>query len=291
MSIQIENQHIIATFSEVGAELISLKSKESHLEYIWQADPAFWARHAPVLFPIVGRLKEDQYEYQGKTYPMSQHGFARDAIFEVISHKEEEVVFQLSSSEQTRAVYPFDFVLTLSFELTGTGVVAKYHVENTGQEEMYFSIGGHPAFNLPLEEGLTFEDYYIHFSPRKSRLSLPLEGAYINLAEKTLGQTNTDIDLNRELFAKDALIYETKGVNSYSIRSDKSPHSVTLTYNDMPYVGIWSPYPNEAPFVCIEPWCGIADTQDASGLLNEKLGINQLAPTEVFTQKYCITVN
>lgn len=289
-TLQIENQELIATFDEKGAELISLKAKETGLEYIWHGDPTFWGRHAPVLFPIVGRLKEDQYKYKGQTYPMSQHGFARDQVFEIAEHTKERIAFRLMSSADTKAIYPFDFELILSYELTVSGLMVYYQVNNPGTESLYFAIGGHPAFNVPLEEGLDFEDYYLHFSPQKSRAKIPLKGAYIQLAEKTLGQTNIDMQLSRSLFEHDAMIYETKGLNSISIQSDKSPHSVTLTYNDMPYVGIWSPYPQAAPFVCIEPWCGIADTVDASGELTEKYGINCLAAQETFKQKYCITV-
>ena len=153
-----------------------------------------------------------------------------------------------------------------------------------------FRLGGHPAFNVPLEEGLTFDDLYLAFSPKKSRLRLPLSGPYIDMEQKTLGQTNTNLALVHDLFENDALVFETKGLNAYAIRSEKSSHSVTLSYKDMPYVGIWSPYPKEAPFVCIEPWCGIADTVNSSGELMEKAGINQLGAHEIFQTKYSITV-
>ncbi|HPJ00564.1 MAG TPA: aldose 1-epimerase family protein, partial [Enterococcus sp.] len=169
-------------------------------------------------------------------------------------------------------------------------IVVKYRVENPTGEEMYFSIGGHPAFNVPLEEGLSFEDYFLEPSPMKSRVIVPLRGRYVNLDQRTLGQTNTNIALTHDLFKNDALIFETIGLNSFSIRSENSPHSVTLTYNNMPYVGIWSTYPVESPFVCIEPWEGIADTHDATGELTEKLGIRKLDAHEVFETKYSITV-
>lgn len=290
MTVIIQNDQLIAEISEHGAELISLKSKEHDLEYIWQGDPKYWGRHAPVLFPIVGRLKNDQYVYQGKTYSMGQHGFARDMDFEMVEHEQEHAKFVLKSTPETKENYPFDFELVLVYELGGDGITVHYQVENIGEEEMYFSIGGHPAFNVPLEEGLTFEDFYLAFSPRKSRLRLPLAGPFIDMEQKTIGQTNTNLALFRELFDQDALVFETRGLNAYSIRSEKSSHSVTLSYKDMPYVGIWSPYPKEAPFVCIEPWFGIADTVDSNGQLNEKAGINQLGAHELFKTKYSITV-
>ncbi|KAF1298044.1 aldose epimerase [Enterococcus sp. JM4C] len=291
MTVTIENAQLIATIAESGAELISLKSKETGIEYIWQGDPQFWGRHAPVLFPFVGKLKEDSYTYQGKTYSMGQHGFARDMDFTVLNQGAESVSLSLKSTEETRKNYPFDFELVITYELGGEGITTHYQVENTGKEEMFFAIGGHPAFNVPLEEGLTFEDYYMAFSPQKSRLRLPLAGPFIDFDQRTIGQTNTNLALNHQLFEQDALIYETKGLNAYSIRSEKSCHSVTLSYKDMPYVGIWSPYPKEAPFVCIEPWCGVADTLSTTGNLIEKFGINQLAANELFKTKYSITVS
>lgn len=290
MTLTIENEFIVATIAEAGAELISLKSKKTQLEYIWQGDPAYWGRHAPVLFPIVGRLRDDKYSYEGQSYPMSQHGFARDCLFEVIEHGKELASLSLKSSKETKKCYPFDFELILSYELIEESVIVSYQVENIGTKEMYFSIGGHPAFNVPLEERLSFDDYYLTFTPLKSRIQLPLKGPYIDLNHKTLGQTNTSLDLRHDLFENDAFIFETKGTNTFTIVSDESKHSVSLSFNNMPYVGIWSPYPKQAPFVCIEPWWGIADTLDSNGKLIDKLGINRLASKKLFNTQYTISI-
>ncbi|MGM0217160.1 aldose 1-epimerase family protein [Enterococcus sp. AZ126] len=289
MTVQIENEFLIATIAEDGAELVSLKSKENNIEYIWQGDPAFWGRHAPVLFPIVGRLKDDQYTYENQTYPMSQHGFARDSLFEVIEHASELVSLSLKSNKETKKVYPFDFELILSYALEENNLVVHYQIENTGTSDMYFSIGGHPAFNVPLEPELTFDDYYLSFSPKKSRTQIPLVGPLADFEHKTLGQTNTSLAIRRELFKDDAIIFETKGVNAFTIETDEGPHSISLSYTDMPYVGIWSPYPQEAPFVCIEPWCGIADEVHATGNLVDKKGINKLTAADIFKTHYTLT--
>ncbi|MHC5268012.1 aldose 1-epimerase family protein [Enterococcus sp. LJL98] len=290
MKITIETAYLQATIDSKGAELQSLFSKEHEIEYLWQGDPQHWGRRSPVLFPIVGALKDDQYTYQGKVYPMSQHGFARDMEFEVFEQASDAVTFVLKSNEETRNVYPFDFQLFLSYQLGGDGLTVAYKVQNESKETMYFSIGGHPAFNVPLVDHLTFEDYYLKSSPMKSRITIPLKGRFIDLEHRTLGQTNAAIAFTRELFAHDALIFETKGLNSFSICSDRSPHKVTLSYNHLPFVGIWSPAATEAPFVCIEPWAGIADTTDATGDLTEKYGIETLASKETFFAKYAITV-
>ena len=291
MTVTIENEKVTAIIAEDGAELISLKDRKTGLEYIWQADPAFWGRHAPVLFPFVGRLKDDRYSYQNQTFPMGQHGFARDQVFEVIEQGEQSVSLLLKSSSKTKEIYPFDFELVLTYELTDAEITVGYQVINTGNEEMLFSIGGHPAFNVPLEEQLSFTDYYFSIEPKKDRVQIPLAGPYADLEHKTLGQTISDFDLKRELFINDALIYETPGENKIIIKSDKSEHSLTLKYDDIPYVGIWSPYQVEAPFVCIEPWWGIADSVSSDGQLEHKYAINRLLPEEVFKTTYTIEVN
>ncbi|MGX7148807.1 aldose 1-epimerase family protein [Enterococcus ureasiticus] len=289
MTVQIENEFLIATIAEDGAELVSLKSKKNNIEYIWQGDPTFWGRHAPVLFPVVGRLKDDQYTYENQTYPMGQHGFARDSLFEVIEHGSELVSLSLKSSKESKKVYPFDFELIISYALKEENLVVDYQVENTGTGDMYFSIGGHPAFNVPLEQNLTFDDYYLSFSPKKSRTQIPLVGPFADFEHKTLGQTNTSLDIRRELFKDDAIIFETKGINTFTIETDEGSHSISLSYTDMPYVGVWSPYQKEAPFVCIEPWCGIADEVNASGNLVDKKGINKLTASDVFKTQYTLT--
>ncbi|GAA3023070.1 aldose 1-epimerase family protein [Tetragenococcus solitarius] len=290
MAVTIETDHLKAVLNEKGAELASLKRKDADIEYIWQADPEFWKRHAPVLFPIVGSLKNGTYSYKGKTYQLPQHGFARDMNFELIEQKEDAASFRLKSTEETKKVYPFDFELVIGYVLGGDGLTVDYQVKNTADEEMYFSIGAHPAFNIPLEDSLTFTDYYVDPSPAKSRIHLPLKDGLIDLKQRTLGQTNTSIALNHELFKNDALIYETKGLNSFAIRTEKSPHSVTVSFKDFSYVGIWSTYPTKSSFVCIEPWVGIADTTESSGDLTEKLGIQKLAAQDIFHTKYAIVV-
>ncbi|WP_313630164.1 aldose 1-epimerase family protein [Enterococcus devriesei] len=289
MSVTITNDFLEATINEKGAELVSLRANE--IEYIWQADPQYWGRHAPILFPFVGRLKDNQYSYQGKTYPMGQHGFARDKEFKVLEQTKEKVTLVLTSDEETKKVYPFDFSLTVSYEIWGEGVRIRFDVENTGEEEMIFALGGHPAFNIPLTDELQFDDYFIAFSPQKSRVKIPLDGPFTNLDQKTIGQTNTNIQLSRGLFKEDALIYETRGLNAYTLGSEESSHSVTLAYNNIPYVGLWSPYPAEAPFVCIEPWWGFADTVDSNGRLEDKEGMNRLAGNEHFKTEFSITVS
>ena len=151
MSWTIENDKVKATINTKGGELASLILKETEVEYIWQADPEFWGRHAPVLFPIVGKLIDNTYTYEGKSYTMGQHGFARDKEFFLIEQTESLIKVGLKSDDSTREVYPFDFELILSFELNEDNLICGYNVKNTSEDVMYFGIGGHPAFNIPLD--------------------------------------------------------------------------------------------------------------------------------------------
>lgn len=289
MKTILENTDCQVTINHYGAELSSFILKEHEIEYIWQGDPEYWGRHAPVLFPFVGRLKNDEYSYEGQIFKMGQHGFARDLVFDLEAATDSSATFLLKSNAETLEKYPFEFELRLTYTLDGKELKVGYEV-STKSKEMYFGIGGHPAFNVPLAKDTKFGDYYVHFMPSKSRFLLPLKGAYIDLKEKTLGQTNTSIQLNRQFFENDAFILETNGQNSFAILSDKTDHGVTLSYKDLPYVGIWSAYPKEAPFVCIEPWAGIADTTEASGNIKEKLGINRIEAGDVFEASYTIEI-
>ena len=287
----LENEQYRAELATLGAELQHLVAKKTGIEYIWQADPKHWGRHAPILFPIVGALKNNHYHYQGQTYELPRHGFARDKEFQVVSQTRSKVTFRLVDDETTRLVYPFSFQLEVCYELKDNQLIISYQVYNSGNECMLFSIGAHPAFRVPLDEGLAFSDYFLTAFPAKSRTTLPLVGNFIDYPNRTIGQTNAPIAFNQALFANDALIYETKGHNEWTIQSEKSPHKVTVSYEGFPYVGLWSTYPVASDFVCIEPWYGIADTVDASGNLADKKGICRLDPNQLFEAAYHISVS
>lgn len=290
MSWTIENDKVKATINTKGGELASLILKETEVEYIWQADPEFWGRHAPVLFPIVGKLIDNTYTYEGKSYTMGQHGFARDKEFFLIEQTESLIKVGLKSDDSTREVYPFDFELILSFELEEENLICGYKVRNSGKNTMYFGIGAHPAFNIPLASQGDFNDYYFEVSGSDRWTVYPLEGAHINQDAARTEETPNKIDITRELFKGDALVFGATGKHEVSIKSDLTDASVKVSYGDMPFIGLWSPYAKEAPFVCIEPWCGIADTTTSTGDISEKFGMNRLGSQEVFTNSYTITV-
>ena len=290
MDYTIKNNMIEVVISDHGAEVQSVKGAHTGEEYMWQADPEIWGRHAPVLFPIVGRLKNDEYKYQGKTYHMGQHGFARDCDFEVENHTQESITFLLKDNEKTREMYPFKFEFRVNYNLMNNLLEENFSVVNKSDETMIFGVGGHPGFILPVNNGEEKEDYYFDMHPSIARVKIPLKGAYLDWNNRSLASTDSFIGLSDELFKDDALIYELHGHdNKVSLRTDKSKFHINVWTRNAPYVGIWSQYPNTANYVCIEPWWGIADREDADGELEHKYGMNHLEPGKEYQAGFSIT--
>lgn len=290
MDYTIKNNMIEVVISDHGAEVQSVKGAHTGEEYMWQADPEIWGRHAPVLFPIVGRLKNDEYKYQGKTYHMGQHGFARDCDFEVENHTQESITFLLKDNEKTREMYPFKFEFRVNYNLMNNLLEENFSVVNKSDETMIFGVGGHPGFNLPVNNGEEKEDYYFDMHPSIARVKIPLKGAYLDWNNRSIASTDSFIGLSDELFKDDALIYELHGHdNKVSLRTDKSKFHINVWTRNAPYVGIWSQYSKTANYVCIEPWWGIADREDADGELEHKYGMNHLEPGKEYQAGFSIT--
>ena len=283
----IENSLLKAQINPQGAELISLFHKEIQLEYMWSGDPAFWGKHSPVLFPIVGTLKENKYEYNGTSYEMGRHGFARDRVFEVEEKKEDSVCFLLKSDADSRSIYPFEFEFRVRYQLRKAQLNVTYEVTNTGKEEMLFSVGGHPAFALPLSEDTEYGDYYLEFEKTETADRWPISAdGLIENQPIPLMENSQQLPISKELFQKDALVF--KGLNSteVAIRSDKTDHGLWFDFADFPYLGIWAA--KNADFICIEPWCGIADSVDSNQQLKDKEGINILPSGELFSRTWVV---
>jgi galactose mutarotase-like enzyme len=277
----IENDQLKIGVAAAGAELKSVFHKTHRLEYMWDANPAFWAKTSPVLFPVVGQLRNNSYVYGEKTYTLPRHGFAREKDFALAAQDGRSLTFTLESSEATMSVYPFRFRFSIIYSLAGDELAVTYKLENRGEDTLLFSVGGHPAFKLPLVEGTTYEDYRLLFAENENAGRWPIssEGTIGTEPEPLLQDTN-ELALKKELFAKDAVVFKHLRSDSVRLYSDKTPHGLHFDYAGFPYLGLWaSP---GADFLCIEPWCGIADSVDASGLLEEKEGINRLAPGETF---------
>lgn len=290
----IENEFLKIGVDKSGAQLSSVFDKKNGREVLWNADKTFWGRHAPVLFPIVGKVRNNTYTYQGKQYSLGQHGFARDMDFTLVSKTDNEIVFSLKSNSETLKVYPFDFELIIKHKIEDNKVRVFWKVVNTGSDTMYFSIGGHPAFNVPaLGTSDSKEDYYLHFEGKSAvsyKLLDPEEGTVDNSSVYKLATDNGYYRIKESMFDNDALIFDEYEVDKVSLcYSDKTPY-ITLDANGFPSFGIWSATKKNAPFVCLEPWIGRADDKGFDGSLEQKYKEQKLLSGHIFEADYTIAV-
>ena len=275
MIITITNNKISASIDSLGAELIRLEKDSKN--YIWTVDETYWNKTSPILFPIVGRLKNDTYSIENKTYELPRHGFARNLEFQIVNQTESSVVFVLESNSETLKNYPFEFELRLEYELDENELKMKYSVENKSEVTMPFSIGAHPAFTI--ED--SFSDYSLKFNQTEEFISYELDNEQFNAASKKIQSENGIIDLNYTLFEKDALVFKHLQSNELTLLKKNEP-VLSVQFEGFPYLGIWTK-PN-APFLCIEPWCGLADNRNHNGNIFEKEGINFLQAKETFSR-------
>lgn len=282
MTTTISNSILKASIKHAGAELFSIKDNQNN-EYIWEGNPDFWGKHSPVLFPIVGTLKNNTYKINEKEYHLPRHGFARDMEFSLIEKTENKAIFSLKSSEETLQKYPFEFELQLIYTLNENSLDLEYKVINNGKEKMPFSIGAHPAIALPDN----FEDYAFQFEKEEILKYYLLENDLISSKTKVLETKNNLVPLNYELFKNDALIFKTLESKSLTILNNSKPN-VKVDYYDFPSLGIWTK--ENAPFICIEPWLGYSDTDKNTGDLYQKEGILTLEENKDFSAKFSITI-
>lgn len=287
MHVILENKYLSVSIKQRGAELSKVFNKETQLEYMWSADPAFWGKTSPVLFPIVGTLKDDTFIYDNQEYAISRHGFARDFAFELEDQKSDGATFLLKSNEFTLKKYPFAFELRLKYKLDGNAVCVSYDVRNADSKEMYFSIGAHPAFSVPLVKEESFEDYYLEFSNIENAPLWPInKSGLIESISVPLIENSSKVNLSRALFSNDALVFKNLMSNKISIKSSKTTHGLTFHFDGFPYMGIWSA--KNADFVCIEPWCGIADSVNHNQQLIDKEGIQKIQPKETWLRTWTV---
>jgi galactose mutarotase-like enzyme len=269
-----------AVINPKGAELISLKN-DSGTEYIWEGNPEFWGKHSPVLFPIVGTLKNNTYRHNDREYHLSRHGFARDMEFEIINRTDHEATFSLTSDDETLKAYPFVFELQIIYTLTENGLTVGYRVFNKNDVQMPFSIGAHPALALPGN----FGDYALEFEKNETPKYHLLDNDLISDQTGTLHPADRKLPLDYRLFENDALVFKRLHSKSLTVTKNNRP-IVTVDFAGFPNLGIWTK--TGAPFLCIEPWLGYADTSGASGNLLEKEGIQVLKPHGNFETKFRI---
>lgn len=281
----IENDYLQVKIREHGAELWELWNKETKEQLIWDGRPEVWNRHAPVLFPFVGKCSGNQYSYDGRSYTMGQHGFARDMEFSVIDQGEDYVVHELCSSEETKKSYPFDFSFRVTHRLEQNCLLVSWEVENKDSHEMLFKIGGHPGFLLPeMENG---QEYSLYF-PGKGRLLHKLIDLPTGLcmADKTYELSLKDgcLSIGKHLFDQDALVFDDEQIAEVSILRPDSSKYLTFLCDGFPNMGIWAK--PGAPFVCLEPWEGRCDNLGCTQELEKKPGLNHLQPGEVYKKSY-----
>ncbi len=277
-TIELKSLKLQASISLKGAELIFFGNEKTG-NILWSKQTAHWNRVAPNLFPIVGRLLNDSYTFQGKSYSLSQHGFARDREFEVAEQHETKVRLRLISDAESLLIYPFSFVFDVIYSLSETGLAISYETQNTGEETMHYSVGGHPAFQL--DEPL--ENYYLEFDEAIQLEREELAGSYFS-GETAYYGVSTHLNLSNELFENDAFVLKNPHFRSVSLKHIDGKTLVRMSCNSWTAIGFWTK--KDAPFLCIEPWWGWADGVDSSGKLEEKAGIRSLDSGEKEIFKY-----
>lgn len=285
----LENQQLRISIHPKGAELQSIFHKGFQTEYMWSGDPAFWGKHSPLLFPIVGTLKANTYYYQDKAYTLSRHGFAREMEFGVETQTPESITFLLRSDDMTRQNFPFDFELRVIYRLTATGFSTTYQVGDPATTPLYFSVGGHPAFRVPLVPGTSYTDYYLEFDSAETGPRWPIsKDGLIETQPQALLKGTRTLPLTKELFARDAVVLKHPASSGVTLRSARTERGLRMDFPGFPFLGIWAA-PN-ADFVCLEPWCGIADSVDSNQQWLEKEGINRLDAGGKFERTWTLTV-
>jgi galactose mutarotase-like enzyme len=289
MQYELKNDFLTVKVSSVGAELQSIRDS-GNLEYIWQSDEDIWPRQAPILFPIVGRLKNDHYYVDNKEYKMTLHGFARDEEFTLVSNEESKLVLKLTDNEFSHKIYPYKFELDVIYKLKEKELSVSYVVKNIDNKEtLYFSIGAHPGFAVPFQKELKYSDFEIIFNPQKNRKMIPMKDHYADINNK-YDVSNQNFQLSREKFKDDALVYELDGPTNIAIESNSIKKKIIFNTGNAKYVGLWSTYPKNGEFVCIEPWWGIDDTLDSDNQYEHKEGINKLVPEESFKAYFSMKI-
>ncbi len=289
---EIKCGRVSAKIDSLGGQLLSLK--KDGVEYIWQGDPKYWKNHSPILFPVVGRLRNGVLTVKGQDYAMPIHGFLRDSELTVTDKTEASITFALKSNKKTKEVYPWDFYISIHFSLEGNTLHTRFFVENQDAEEMLFGLGGHPGFNVPMVSGASFSDYQLEFE-KEERLDsneCNMETVEISAEKKdTVLDGGRVLPLERSLFDNEAMIFEDIQSRWVNLVHKDTGKGIRFAYGNFPILAIWSSTaPKEAPLVCLEPWysMGFRDNEDSN--IENKYGMQRLASGETFTAEYSIGI-
>lgn len=288
---EIQNDRMIVQINSLGGSIVSMRDKDG-TEYLWQKNPAYWGDDAPHLFPYIARLTDGKYIFEDKEYEMDIHGFLKDTELTAETENAESLTLMLKSSETTKKQYPFEFTLHMDYVLKGDTLSVTYRVDNQDDRTMYFGIGGHPGFNVPLEEGLHFEDYVLEFTD-------VCDAVRVGMSEDCFVQPRDDapfalldgkrLPLHHTMFDNDAIILRDMG-RQITLKSTKGGKCVCVTYPDMPYLGIWHMPHTDAPYVCIEPWSSLPSRKDIVENLEKQENLVKLSAGETYENTWSIRI-
>ena len=288
MIFHLENENIKIAVDTKGAELKSVFNKVNQQELLWQANPEFWGKSSPVLFPIVGTLKDGLYIYQGKEYQLSRHGFARDCNFKVEEVSDSHLVFSLESSKEIVQLYPFVFKLQIIYTLLGNSLQVEYKVENLSDvETMYFSLGAHPAFKVG-KKADEFSDYTLLFNKDSHLKASCLKDGLLTTDKNTITLTNQKLQLNYKLFENDALVLLDMKSDKITLLDKDDEPILNFDFKNFPYFGIWTV--KDSGFICLEPWAGVSDFETHNQDIKTKSGINTIQPKENWLASWSISI-
>ncbi len=287
MRYVLENEILQVEVESFGAELKSVKSKETNEEFMWQADAKYWGRTSPILFPFVGGLKDKKFKYDGKVYEMGQHGFARDMEHTLVSKSDDEIWFELISDTDTLKKFPMEFRLNIGYQLKENQVKVLWRVINPDDKILHFSIGAHPAFNCPLYGEISKKGYSLWFQDVDEihHYGNPTNTGLVVKEDILMPLNDQKVEITDEFFDRCTYMIEGRQTKAVGIVDPNGRQYVTVEF-DMPIFAIWSPEKRNAPFICIEPWWGRCDREDFDGTLEEREYGNQLKKGEIFETEY-----
>lgn len=286
----IRNSAMTVTIDELGAQLQSITAADG-TEYLWNGDPAYWTGRAPILFPYVGRLTNDRYTYGGKEYEMTRHGFARRMEFSVVTVGKDHITLHIEDSAESKKVYPFSFHFDVSYVLEDNTLVIVYATENMDNRTMFFGLGGHPGFRVPLEKGKTFTDYRLTFAqPCQPWQVLMSDNYMLNGHEAPYPLENgVGLPLRHDLFDHDAIILKNFA-RSVTLSAGEGTRGITLSCPKMRYMGIWHQPKTDAPYVCLEPWVSLPSREGVVEDLSQQFDLISLAPRQRYENRWTVTI-
>lgn len=288
----LNNDFLEIQIKSAGAELCAINAIKNKNTFMWHADPKIWGSHAPNLFPIIGCMKDDAYIYNNQRYNMTKHGFVRNNESIVVkSQIENQITFLLQSNAELYKMYPFHFEFEISFTLYKNVLTVNHTIKNRDDQPMYFSLGGHPAFKCPLSQSETYTDYILEFSENETSESylLNMESGLVTDQTKPVFTAPNTIGLRGDLFNEDALIFKDLKSRQVALKHKTKGTVLTVKFEDFPYLGLWAK--PEAPYVCIEPWLGIADAETTNQKIEAKEGILALDANNTFSASYSIEID